>query len=289
MLQLEPVEPGRLPRAPAGAPWRRPRSAPGTSRDGDVARRPPRPPGRAARSCTRGGSPRGGSGPPDPSESTVTSDLSASLAMRSRTSYSSTGSPLPTASAAPRPRPPAKTERRRSSAASSSVSSSKLHSMAAAERLVARDRNAAAAASAAGTGRRGGPRSVRPRARAARAAASSMASGMPSRRRQIWMTASPLAGVSWKPGLAVLARSRKSRTASPASRTSRSAGLWSEGGTVSGGTGRTASPAMLSGSWLVARMRTSGQATRMVFASSAHAARRCSQLSRTRSKRRLRR
>ena len=55
----------RLPRARAGAPWRHVRSAPGTSRDGDVARRPPRPPGRAARSCTPGGSPKGGSGPPD--------------------------------------------------------------------------------------------------------------------------------------------------------------------------------------------------------------------------------
>ena len=41
-----PARAGRarwLPRAPAGAPWRRARSAPGTSHDGDVARRPPRP------------------------------------------------------------------------------------------------------------------------------------------------------------------------------------------------------------------------------------------------------
>ena len=99
---------------------------------------------------------------------------------------------------------------------------------------------------------------------AARAAASSMASGMPSRRRQISATAPAASSAGSKPGRAAAARSQNSRSAS-----------------ASEGTRQATSSAQRSGSRLVARTRTPGPARRTSSARRAHASIRCSQLSRT--------
>jgi len=104
-----------------------------------------------------------------------------------------------------------------------------------------------------------------------RAAASSMASGMPSSARQILATAAAFAAVISNPGTTARARWDNSRTeaelsALPIPLTAGS------GGSVSGPTVHGASPVMLSGSRLVARMRICGQAARIRSASVAAAA-----------------
>ncbi len=104
-----------------------------------------------------------------------------------------------------------------------------------------------------------------------RAAASSIASGRPSRRWQISATTSPLAGFTVNPSRTAAARSANSVTASEP---------------PSGGTGMTTSPARPSHSRLVARIRSSGQFCSSAADSAATASTRCSELSSTSSSRR---
>ena len=114
-----------------------------------------------------------------------------------------------------------------------------------------------------------------------RAAASSMASGMPSSDWHTPATAAALPVVSVKPGALAAARSANSRTASPADP---SAVL-----TAIGGTCQTVSPATRSGSRLVASSRSSAEAVSSRWHSQAHSSSRCSQLSSTRTSDRERR
>ena len=88
-----------------------------------------------------------------------------------------------------------------------------------------------------------------------------MASGTPSSARQMAATAIAFRSVIAKPGRAAAARSANSCTASKPASSVASRGA-SEGGTSSGATWRTDSCGMRSGSWLVATIRSSGQAAR---------------------------
>jgi hypothetical protein len=81
----------------------------------------------------------------------------------------------------------------------------------------------------------------------ARAAASSIASGKPSRRTQSSATAAALSFVTTKPGCADCARRAKSRAAAQGARSSGDATRRGSG-SPSGGTGNTCSPTMRSGS-----------------------------------------
>ena len=112
-----------------------------------------------------------------------------------------------------------------------------------------------------------------------RAAASSMASGRPSSRRQSSTTAGAFSSVSAKSGVdqpgaldeeadGLEPRQVLRRARSPSS------------GRASGGTRKVLSPGMLSRSRLVASTRSCGHARTSVSASSAQAPMRCSQLSR---------
>ncbi len=112
-----------------------------------------------------------------------------------------------------------------------------------------------------------------------RAAASSIASGRPSRRRQISMTASTVSSSTSKPADAAAARSAKSCT-DGCSRAA--AGSWPSSGRPSGGTIARCSPSMPSGSRLVATTRRRGQCASRRSTSAAASATRCSQLSMTR-------
>jgi len=112
----------------------------------------------------------------------------------------------------------------------------------------------------------------------ARAAASSMASGMPSSCRQISTTAAAFPTVKAKPGRACAARSSKRRTASAAAASSgRRSVPWV--GSPREGTRQVTSPSTPRGSRLVARTRTRGAAWSTWLTRSAVAARTCSQLS----------
>ena len=113
------------------------------------------------------------------------------------------------------------------------------------------------------------------------AAASSMASGIPSRRRHTVVTAGALASVSPKDGATAFALSTKSLTASYRAMSS---GVPTPlgSGEESGGTGKILSPPTPKASRLVARITRPAQERSSVPASSAHAPTRCSQLSRTR-------
>src|SRR6266567_2158819 len=91
-----------------------------------------------------------------------------------------------------------------------------------------------------------------------RAAASSMASGNPSRRTQISAMVRVLAGVNCKSGLAVCAHSRKSATAAYCARASPS-GRWVRSGSASGGTGNSCSPRRCRTARLVTRILSPGQ------------------------------
>jgi len=113
-----------------------------------------------------------------------------------------------------------------------------------------------------------------------RAAASSIASGIPSRRRQIRAIVPAFSDVARNDGSMALARSRKSRvpSASTSASTRRdavSSGSESEGMRV------TVSPGTPSASRLVTTIRRSGTPRSSVSASSAQASIRCSQLSST--------
>ena len=120
-----------------------------------------------------------------------------------------------------------------------------------------------------------------------RAAASSIASGRPSRRRQICRTAAALSSVTRNDGRTSWARCSKRRTASePPSAAAVAVTTAPPGGSDSGGTGQLHSPSTPSGSRLVARIDSAGQATSSRSARPATAAARCSQLSSTISVRR---
>ena len=116
------------------------------------------------------------------------------------------------------------------------------------------------------------------RSAATRAAASSIASGIPSSRRQISPTAATLEGLREKSLRAAAARWTNRDTASLAPAAAMPA---SGGGSDSGRSPKTCSPPTPSGCWLVARMRTPRQPRKMSAASAAAAAARCSQLSST--------
>ena len=113
-----------------------------------------------------------------------------------------------------------------------------------------------------------------------RAAASSIAKGMPSRRVQISMTAGAFAKVSWKLGWTAVARSKKSRMHSNCSR--RSVNPISCGsGKLRVGTGQSVSPVIFNASRLVVNSCKLGQRLNKVVARWATASMRCSQLSMT--------
>ncbi len=115
-----------------------------------------------------------------------------------------------------------------------------------------------------------------------------MASGMPSRRAQIWDTAAAVASVSANSALAAVARSTKSRIASTRASSSRDSARAVSGSAI-GGTPRTASPATPSASRLLARIVTSGPPRSTASARLAQASSRCSQPSKMSSARRPRR
>ena len=113
-----------------------------------------------------------------------------------------------------------------------------------------------------------------------RAAASSIASGRPSSRRQMDSTAPALASVTWKVGRTSCARCSNSWTASQRA-SSEAVGVRLAVGSESGGTGQLRSPSTPRASRLVASTTRAGQAARMPSASPAAAPARCSQLSST--------
>ena len=115
-----------------------------------------------------------------------------------------------------------------------------------------------------------------------RAAASSIASGNPSSRRQMAATAAALAAVRAKSGRAACARATNSCTAGAAPTASTVVAI-SASGSASGGTGNSCSPEMRNTARLVARTLRLGQATRR-SAMSGVASSTCSRLSRTRSR-----
>ena len=112
-----------------------------------------------------------------------------------------------------------------------------------------------------------------------RAAASSIASGSPSRRAQMPATAAALSAVSAKSGLRARARAMKRRTASSASRRSR-LGSWVGSGTARGSTPTSCSAVSASRVRLVAKMHSRGAAASRAARSGA-ASKTCSQLSNT--------
>ena len=101
---------------------------------------------------------------------------------------------------------------------------------------------------------------------------------MPSRRRQISLTAGAFSAVRVKPGPGQGGPvPQNSRTASARATTSGSRAAGS--GRMSGGTGQLASPTRPSRLWLVASTRSAGQARSNRAMSSPAASRTCSQLS----------
>ena len=91
-----------------------------------------------------------------------------------------------------------------------------------------------------------------------RAAASSIASGNPSRRRQISATIAAFEAVNSKSPETAVARSVKSRTAAEAEIASRIASA-SCAGSASGETGKSCSTVACSTAWLVTMILTLGQ------------------------------
>ncbi len=120
-----------------------------------------------------------------------------------------------------------------------------------------------------------------------RAAASSIASAMPSRRMQIAATTGAVSLVTTKFGRARTARSMNKRTASKVFNDAAAAS--SRCGRLSGGTRQTYSPATPSGSRLVVTIRTSGAAASAASTSAVTSGSTCSQLSSTNSSSRSRR
>src|SRR5215218_8879054 len=114
------------------------------------------------------------------------------------------------------------------------------------------------------------------------AAASSMASGIPSSLQQISATARALCGLKEKEGSRALARSTNRRIDSYASSSSDEGVLW-RSGIESGGTGHLTSPSTPSPSRLVANIRKWRHESSSESTNRATASTRCSQLSTTKS------
>jgi hypothetical protein len=121
-----------------------------------------------------------------------------------------------------------------------------------------------------------------------RVAASSSASGRPSRRRQISVTAVTLSSVSAKVGAAAVARWQNRATDGTTAAASAPPGV-NGGGTGSGCNGRICSPSTPSGSRLVASTVNPGQSRTRLSTRPATAPSTCSQLSSRRSIERPRR
>ena len=227
-----------------------------------------RPATPAPRWRTGGQAPACGTG----SDSTVfrdatRSDLSTRAATRSNTSASSTAPKAHTPSAAARLHPPAKTDSRPNSSRSAGDSRSKLQSRAARSdwwrRGAVRGPRRAHRCGPADPRDLGGGRPD------VRAAASSMASGMPSSRQHH--------------------RSSKAATRPTRRRSPSWNGPLVAPSSARADRGRTASPTTLSGSRLVAKTCTPGAAWISRWTRSAQASTTCSQLSRTSKTRRSRR
>jgi hypothetical protein len=103
-----------------------------------------------------------------------------------------------------------------------------------------------------------------------RAAANSIARGIPSSLRQMARTSAWLFSVSWKSVLTARARETKSSTAAE-----------SVSSSERDGTRKVCSPSICNDSRLVARIEIDRHAPRMRSTTSAHASMRCSQLSST--------
>ncbi len=116
-----------------------------------------------------------------------------------------------------------------------------------------------------------------------RAAASSIASGRPSRRRQMSTTPATLYASSTKRGSSAWTRSTNSWTAPKRSAAAESIASASPG-TASGPSRNSCSPGTFSGSWLVTSNRTCGVRVNTACASRLDASSRCSQLSSTSSR-----
>ena len=204
---------------------------------------------------------------------------SASISMPARTSRSGVpASSAPhTASAVANVPPPWNTDRRANSRRLSASSSSWLQSIA--PRSVrcrsGRSRPPADSSPSRSFSRVTIADGVRIRTRAA---ASSIASGRPSRRRTISATATAFSAVSVNPWRTAMARSRNSRTASAPAISSRS--VVPAAGTGSGGTANSCSPAIRSGARLDTIIRSFG-APRRISATTGAPATTCSKLSRT--------
>ena len=275
---------------PAAAPARPARPAPGSQ--SRVPARAPRPPRRSRqplRGVLRGPSPAAGSASPPP------------LLVRQRPATCRPGRPAgPSTSSAARrrrrrrpPRPPRASSRRRRPPAAGAAP-------APARRAGRGSSRSSPAASAGAAARSGSPRGQQPEAvvragpaicstaaaRCTRAAASSIASGMPSSRRQIWATAAAFCVGQRE------ARRGRPRPLDEEPHGRRYAARRAGGGERRPGRGRpgrararSTSPATPSGSRLVARTRSPGQARSSASARRAQASTRCSQLSSTSSSR----
>ena len=112
-----------------------------------------------------------------------------------------------------------------------------------------------------------------------RAAASSIANGIPSNCWQICVMVTALSSSGVKSGLTALARSTNRHT--PSYSMSKSSKVICTSGIDKGGTGHTFSPAKLNASRLVARIFKFAQDVNSDSAMCAQASIRCSQLSRT--------
>ena len=203
------------------------------------------------------------------------------MELRTSAESSANGSSRPTpatAIAASRSKLPANTPRRAKNRRWSSFKRSKLQSMAA--------RNVCCRAAASR------PPSTRNSKRfcrraliaagvstSARAAASSIASGRPSRPRQIAATSAAVASVTANPGRTAAARAANRATA--ANDATSLTPLPSGGGNAKGGTGHAISPVMPRGRRLVARIRISGHTRRIRTAISAAPLKTCSHVSST--------
>ena len=254
---------------------RRPPPVRGTRRCGGPPGRRSRPPRRAARRRSRAGSRASGTGP-DRRPAATTSDRSTSRTRRVTTSRSSAGSTAgsagssvasaQTASAAAIVQPPANTDSRRNSRRSGSASNPKLHSTVARSVCCRGSRDRLTPPGTSDPAARRAASSAGGRA-CTRAAASSIASGRPSRRRQISAAAGAAPASRTKPRIGQagpVPRTAPARRPRP--------GV---------ATGRTCSPVTPSSSRPVASIRTPRAARDSRSASSAQASTRCSQLSST--------
>ncbi len=192
---------------------------------------------------------------PSGSSSAFTIDLATRPVSASRTSHASMPSPETTACAARASKLPENTLRRSNTTRSRSSSNEYDQSTAARKvwwrstvvwRPPVSSRNRSSSS----------PRMSPGLNAATRAAASSIARGIPSRRTQISPTAPAFVSLSTNPGRAAWARSTNSRTASHSPTLSSS----DDSGSVSDASGQICSPATPKPSRLVAKSRTSGQA-----------------------------